>query len=323
MKPCFFSIPQRICLQIFNKILKKTAIYNTRKVITPFELDLFYKEYNIAVEYCGKGWHSTNEAMDRDIKKIAICKEKKIHLIVIVENTRRYEEDIKFQIIKNLVTLNEITNLNITEKNVNDCIIDYRKIFEVKDFDIKEIVRTISNYKTIKDFKKENGKYWMILSRLGLLHLLDTLRVKAVSKTNEALIEECKNFSLYKDFVNSNLYLKCYRRGLLGIATNHMIRNKSPKIPVEEMVKIAKNYDRVSDFKKIYPGYCTKLRLLGLTKTIFPISYKGRTGKHIIHLKEMIELSKNYNERSQFKKFHIAHYRKAVKLKMLDYLFPN
>jgi hypothetical protein len=38
-------------------------------VISPFELDLFYVDYNFGLEYNGKGWHDRKDSIDRDLLK--------------------------------------------------------------------------------------------------------------------------------------------------------------------------------------------------------------------------------------------------------------
>ena len=271
MKPCFFSVPQRICLQIFNKILNKEATYNTRKVVPPYELDLYYKDYNIGVEYCGKGWHLTDDAIKRDNNKLALCEAKGINLFIIKENNRRYEEDIKSQIIGFLDRLNEITGLRITKKKIIGCAINYHKVFELKDFDINEIKRTIERYSTIKSFRKENERKWCILSRLGLLHLLDELRVRK-KQTNVEILEQCKQIQHHKDFVNNHnrLYQACHKRGILDEATSHMVKVKLPCITYEEIVEVAQRCDKRSDLRNRYPSHYRKAIKLNMLDALFP-----------------------------------------------------
>jgi len=73
------------------------AELNTRKIITPFELDLYSKEYKFAIEYNGLMWHShgiskhsmfnnTLEEPNKHLIKTTLCEEKDIQLFHIFEN---------------------------------------------------------------------------------------------------------------------------------------------------------------------------------------------------------------------------------------------
>jgi len=53
---------------------------NTRKIISPYELDIYIPEYNFAIEFDGDYWHQ-----DLYINKYNLCLEKGIHLFTIKE----------------------------------------------------------------------------------------------------------------------------------------------------------------------------------------------------------------------------------------------
>lgn len=61
---------------------------NTRKIISPKELDIFVPDKNVAIEYCGNYWHSdarnTNKMSHYD--KMVVCREKGIRLITVFED---------------------------------------------------------------------------------------------------------------------------------------------------------------------------------------------------------------------------------------------
>lgn len=320
MKPCFFSVPQRICKQIFNKILNKDGDYNTRKIITPFELDLFYKEYNLAIEYCGKGWHEREECILRDKKKLLLCVERNINLLVIKENSRNYEEDIKFQIVQNLDWLNSITGMSITEGKIYSTVINYRDIFEIKDFDIDEIKIQIFRNKTIKEFKKENPKSWKILQQLGLLNLLDPLRKTKVMSDKE-LLDACKKIDNYTDFINNNrdLYSRCYKRNLLTLATVHMKRGKTPQVTIEQVLKIAKTFMYSSELKKKNQSYYVRLRKAGLLKELF---VNRKPLKNAVTKEKIIKVAEKFSKKIEFKRANPNYYAKALSFGMMDILFP-
>mgnify|MGYP003291835039 CR=1 FL=1 len=62
-------------------------IRNTRKIISPLELDIYYPDKNIAIEFNGDYWHS-EEFRDRDYhySKFNKCKESNILLVSIFES---------------------------------------------------------------------------------------------------------------------------------------------------------------------------------------------------------------------------------------------
>lgn len=89
-----YSIPQLVLKHILE-ILIGECIYNTRSIITPYELDIYFKEHKLAFEYNGHGWHKSDDAKKRDNDKIELCKKENITLITIIENNRNYIDDVK------------------------------------------------------------------------------------------------------------------------------------------------------------------------------------------------------------------------------------
>ena len=128
-----FSIPQIITRQITEYIFKQKCEYNTRKIISPYELDIYFPNLNLAFEYDGKGWHE-NDTID----KISLCKSKNILLIKLKERSRRYTEDIKNYLIENLELINKWCNTCITKSdiiNFNEPV-DIPKIFSKEEDEI-------------------------------------------------------------------------------------------------------------------------------------------------------------------------------------------
>lgn len=121
-----FSIPQIITRQITEYLFKQNCQYNTRKIIAPYELDIYFPDLKIAFEYDGKGWHK-DDAVDKHV----LCINLDIHLLTISERHRKYEEDIKTQLIENLEKINDWCKTDITEQDVlsfNEPI-DFPKLF--------------------------------------------------------------------------------------------------------------------------------------------------------------------------------------------------
>ncbi len=94
--------------------------------IAPYELDVYFPDLKIAFEYDGKGWHK-----DDEIDKNVLCINLNIFLLTVVERHRKYEDDIKNQLIENLDKINSWCNTHITEEDIlsfNEPV-DFPKLF--------------------------------------------------------------------------------------------------------------------------------------------------------------------------------------------------
>lgn len=101
---------------------------NTRKIIPPYELDLFIQDKKLAIEINGIYWHSTNsgKSKDRHLKKTLACNKLGIRLIHINE----FEWKNKRDICKSILLL----ALGI-----------YETIIDVDDCEIREVNEPESN----------------------------------------------------------------------------------------------------------------------------------------------------------------------------------
>lgn len=86
----YVSKPELNIVEFLNSLDIHHIIRNSRRIIPPKELDLYLPDYNLAIEYHGLYWHSTNFNEDIDHKyhrnKYELCKEKGIRLIQIFED---------------------------------------------------------------------------------------------------------------------------------------------------------------------------------------------------------------------------------------------
>jgi len=84
-------------LEIFNfiKCYCADVIENTRRVISPLELDIFIPSKNVAIEFNGLEWHSSKRVeSDYHLKKTNACESIGIHLIHIYEDDWLYKRNI-------------------------------------------------------------------------------------------------------------------------------------------------------------------------------------------------------------------------------------
>lgn len=165
------SIPQLICESIFMEILKSNSIYNDRKTIQPYELDIYFPKYKLAIEYNGKYWHELND--NTNIKK-EICERKNITLLIIDENNLKrkninnYISNIKLQIIENINLISELLNENIEVDFINSISIDFNQIYG-NLLDIDELYDITRKYDNLKYFREDNPKLYRKLCYIGQL----------------------------------------------------------------------------------------------------------------------------------------------------------
>lgn len=121
-----FSVPQIISRQITEYLFNQKCEYNTRRIIAPYELDVYFPNLKIAFEYDGKGWHQNDE-----VDKIKLCRDKGILLIKLFERSRKFKEDIQQYLIENLQLINQWCELSITKGDILsfDEPIDFPKLF--------------------------------------------------------------------------------------------------------------------------------------------------------------------------------------------------
>ena len=96
---------------------------NTRKVIYPFEIDFYIPDKQLALEFNGDYWHSTNSGkkFDYHLNKTQLCQEKGIQLIHIFEYEWKFKKDIYKSIISSALGIykNRIYARDCKVKEVN------------------------------------------------------------------------------------------------------------------------------------------------------------------------------------------------------------
>ena len=80
---CEGSTGQRLLQKKLKEHIKEDVIYNDRKILEGLELDIYYPELSIGIEYQGNYWHTRPKTIVRDKRKKLLCKEKGIKLIEV------------------------------------------------------------------------------------------------------------------------------------------------------------------------------------------------------------------------------------------------
>lgn len=270
-----YSTPQLICKKIMEKVIGQKCIYNGRKAIEPYELDIYFPELKLAIEYNGKGWHKKKSVIERDEIKKELCKEKGILLIVVVENSRQYEEDVKNQLIKFLPEINGWCKLDIKKEEIEE--IGVEDVYEslLNEDRIKELIKECKN---IADFQRKHSKEYEKIRRANRLDLLEPIRQVVLHGSDEDVIERLLKIDNYSDFVaDSSLYQVTRKRGLIK-HTSHMRKDKkswSDKSD-EFLIEEAKKYKTKIDLKNNNDGLRGALTRRGLyeeaTKHMTPLT---------------------------------------------------
>jgi hypothetical protein len=201
-----FSTPQLILKNIMDKLLNTNSMYNDRKTIKPYELDILYPNFKLAFEFQGLYWHKDSRINDKN--KLDLCGDKGITLICINEKSRDYEKDIKEQIIDNLKLINFITNNNKTIQDVMDVTVDniYNSLYNEN-----ELLDLVKSYDSFKKFKVEQPKIYKKLLRLGIVDVATAHMVDKRKRVSITIIDMQKIINKYNTLnefrsENSQLY---------------------------------------------------------------------------------------------------------------------
>lgn len=113
-----------------SKIYTGKILHNTKRVISPNELDIYIPDLKLAIEFNGLFWHSTKHNIDKDyhLNKSIACRNLNIRLIHVYEF-----ENIEEQVNKIISLINGLDlfnkndfNKNNLESNIPDSEIIYK-----------------------------------------------------------------------------------------------------------------------------------------------------------------------------------------------------
>lgn len=124
------SQPQIELQEYIKSIYKDEIIINTKKIITPYELDIYIPEKQLAIEFNGNYYHTTNNIDKKaHYNKSKLCEERGIRLIHIFE----YEWDDERQrpILENIIKSALGINKTIYARKLNIIVKESK---EMKEF---------------------------------------------------------------------------------------------------------------------------------------------------------------------------------------------
>lgn len=250
-----YSIPQLILYYIIKTIFINEKIsYNTRKIISPYEIDVYIKKYNLGFEYDGKGWH--NDSTLDNIKN-KLCKDKNILLIRIIENNRKYEDDIKNQLIEKLKVINKRCKTTISADDITNISSNAINLF-VNDqiLDTDNIKAIIDKYENYEDFKRnENSLYQKLIKRKVLNLYTKDLKRKRIYWTIEAIKKEINKYDKLNDFITNSYgcYLYITRNNLSYLTDG--LKKSQLKLTIDDVKKEISKYEYLKDFRNNAPKH--------------------------------------------------------------------
>ena len=117
------SSPELEIKNIINTMYNGKCIENSRSIIPPLELDLYYPEKNVAIEFNGNYWHDENhKPKDYHFNKFKLCKDKNIRLVSIYESDWYNKHDNIINLLKNIFIDSKI----IYARNCTISKLDYK-----------------------------------------------------------------------------------------------------------------------------------------------------------------------------------------------------
>lgn len=195
-----YSIPQIMLGEIMKNLFgKENVLTNDRQTLKPYELDVYIPKHRLAFEYDGKRWHLNNKNDEIKNKK---CIENNIKLIRIIENNRKYEQDVKNQVINNLDIINEQCDTNFTKDDIINS--NVKGGFE-NILDDKKIKNIISKYDDYNKWKSENPKVYSKLVRMKRLKdFTKNLNRKTIRWDEEKVDKEISKYEYLFDFIKNS-----------------------------------------------------------------------------------------------------------------------
>ena len=139
----------------YIETLGVTVERNNRKLIYPYELDIYIPSKNVAIEYCGLYWHSelNNRGRNYHLNKLQRCNDKGIRLITIFDDEYIGNEQLINAKIRNILQI-QSSRIKV---NARSCVVNEISAKEKKEFmDIHHIQgNDISNIKLGLYYNKE------------------------------------------------------------------------------------------------------------------------------------------------------------------------
>jgi len=216
------AFSEKVCKEISEHLFNTSCITNTRKIISPYELDIFFPDLNIAIEFQGEYWHSKQEVIAIDKLKQTLCSSKNILLLEIHEKGYSHQDNVDLIIeqFKNYIpTINQFLNSNYKKQDIIEKV-DLEKIYN--SHKVLDLEKEISKFSSLKELSSKKKSLYDRIRKTNKIHLLNNIRerkypIKWKNMTDEEILNLIKNnFKCYTDFRKKETFRTiCRRRNLI------------------------------------------------------------------------------------------------------------
>lgn len=256
-----------------QELLLNTEILSmTKRVIKPYELDIYIPEYKLAVEFNGLFWHSSEMNIDKNshVNKTNMCENLGIHLIHIFEDDWATKKEIikqklryELRITTKEINISDCNIIEIDSKIKNEFLNRYHPKSEDKS-DIKfgvyyenELISCMTfNYKKRAMHKKEITEEYEI-SRFCSLYYINELESTLINKFIKHYKPEKISITLDRcwEYSNNNKYTD------MGFIKTIINKPTYWYIPQENKIKTHRfhfNKTNLKDLLEIYDEQLTE-----------------------------------------------------------------
>jgi hypothetical protein len=139
----------------------------------------------------------------------------------------------------------------------------------------KELVLDFSKKcQSIQDLKKNYPRAYRASVKYGWIHELNLIDNRPKDwKSKKVILEEAKKYSTIKEFTTNNrpAYNAAKRLGILDRACKHMkkLKRNRDEVTIDEMISIAKKYNKRTDLLKNDSYIYIKASKLGILDKLF------------------------------------------------------
>ena len=259
-----YSYAEKEVLDYVRSIYSGEIIENTKKVITPYELDIYLPELNLAIEYNGLFWHSS-KIKDQKFHQMKsnLCKEKGVHLIHIFEDDWENKQEIWKSVLSNFINQSNQTVIYARKCAVQKVLLS----------DCNEFLTDNHLLGSVAAFSKCYGLYYND-------ELVSLMTFKLISKeTNQYELSRYAIKRNYRIIGGAEKILSHFKKEMVGIASSIITYNDNsvfkgniyPKLGFSYVRTNSPNYMFISkdtDYTFRFPKQSIRKLKVGYTKEV-------------------------------------------------------
>lgn len=123
------SIGEQEVSQLVSELVSSEVILNSRSVISPYELDMYIPDKNLAIEFNGVYWHTEAQGKDKSYhyNKWKMCKDAGIDLVTVWEDSWRDNREVVETMLRSKLGVYDVNACDLT-------VVDVKTFREANDF---------------------------------------------------------------------------------------------------------------------------------------------------------------------------------------------